>query len=183
MSFVHLHTHSHYSLLDGLSKIDALVKKAKGFGMPAIGLTDHGTMYGVIEFYEKCTKEGLNPVIGVEVYVAARSRHDKEPGIDSKRYHLTLLAKDNTGYRNLIKLTTLAHTEGYYYKPRVDKDLLRECAEGLICLSGCPGGELAEALAANNLDRGRKVIDDWLSIFGRDNFYLEVMNHKEVENI
>ncbi|OHA58264.1 MAG: DNA polymerase III subunit alpha [Candidatus Vogelbacteria bacterium RIFOXYD1_FULL_44_32] len=183
MSFVHLHTHSHYSLLDGLSKIDALVKKAKSLGMPAIGLTDHGTMYGIIEFYEKCTKEGLNPVIGVEVYVAVRSRHDKEPGIDSKRYHLTLLAKDNTGYRNLIKLTTLAHTEGYYYKPRVDKDLLRECADGLICLSGCPGGELAEALAANNLDRGRKVIDEWLSIFGRDNFYLEVMNHKEVENI
>ncbi len=151
--------------------------------MPAIGLTDHGTMYGVIEFYDKCKKEGLNPVIGVEVYVAVRGRKDKEPGIDSKRYHLTLLAKDNTGYQNLIRLTTLAHTEGYYYKPRVDKELLRECAEGLICLSGCPGGELAEALAANNLERGRKVVDQWLDIFGRDNFYLEVMNHREVENI
>ena len=183
MSFVHLHTHSHYSLLDGLSKIDALVKKAKQYGMPAIGLTDHGTMYGVIEFYEKCVKEGIKPIIGVEAYVAVRSRHDKEAGIDSKRYHLTLLAQNTAGYRNLIKLTTLAHTEGYYYKPRVDKELLRECAEGLICLSGCPGGELAEALAANNLDRGRKIVADWLSIFGKENLYLEVMNHPEVENI
>ncbi|OHA59603.1 MAG: DNA polymerase III subunit alpha [Candidatus Vogelbacteria bacterium RIFOXYD1_FULL_46_19] len=183
MSFVHLHTHSHYSLLDGLSKIDGLVKKAKEYGMPAIGLTDHGTMYGVVEFYEKCTKEGIKPVIGVEAYVAVRSRHDKEAGIDSKRYHLTLLAKNFTGYQNLIKLTTLAHTEGYYYKPRVDKDLLKECAEGLICLSGCPGSELAEALAANNLDRGRQIINQYLDIFGRDNYYLEVMNHAEVENL
>ncbi len=183
MSFVHLHTHSHYSLLDGLSKIDDLVKKAKTFGMPAIGLTDHGTMYGVIEFYDKCIKEGIKPIIGVEAYVAIRSRHDKEAGIDSKRYHLTLLAKDNIGYRNLIKLTTLAHIEGYYYKPRVDKELLKECAEGLICLSGCPGGELAEALAVNNLERGRKVIEDWIAIFGKENLYLEVMNHQEVENI
>lgn len=183
MSFVHLHTHSHYSLLDGLSKPKDFVKKAKEYGMPAVGLTDHGTMYGVIDFYDTLKSEGIKPIIGVEVYMAIRSRHDKDAGVDSKRYHLTLLAENNTGYQNLIKLTTLAHLEGYYYKPRIDKESLREHKDGLICLSGCPGGELAQALAENDLDRGRKIVEEFLDIFGPEHYFLEVMNHPEVEKI
>ncbi|MFW5853163.1 MAG: DNA polymerase III subunit alpha [Patescibacteria group bacterium] len=183
MSFVHLHTHSHYSLLDGLSKSKDFVRKAQEYGMPAVGLTDHGTMYGIIDFYDTLTQAGLKPIIGVEAYMAKRSLHDKEPHIDSKRYHLTLLAENNTGYENLIKLTTIAHLEGFYYKPRIDKQVLKQHAEGLICLSGCPGGELAEALMVNNLDQGRKIVMEFLDIFGPNHYFLEVMNHPEVENI
>lgn len=120
MSYVHLHTHSHYSLLDGMSKIPDLVKKAKEFGMPALALTDHGVMYGAIEFYKACKAVGIKPIIGVEAYIAERTRFDKEPGIDNRRYHLTLLAKNNVGYKNLMKLVSLANIEGYYYKPRMD---------------------------------------------------------------
>ena len=145
-SFVHLHTHSHYSLLDGLSKIKGMVRRAKEFGMPALGLTDHGNMYGAIEFYKECIAQGVKPIIGVEGYVAVRTRFDKEPGVDNRRYHITLLAKNLTGYKNLIKLVTKANLEGYYYKPRMDKDLLREYHEGIICLSGCLGGELSRAI-------------------------------------
>ncbi|MEX2090838.1 MAG: PHP domain-containing protein, partial [Candidatus Paceibacterota bacterium] len=153
MKFVHLHTHSHYSLLDGMSKVDDMVKLAKEHGMTTIGLTDHGVMYGAIDFYTTCKKNGIKPIIGVEAYVANRSRFQKESGIDNKRYHLTLLAKNNTGYQNLIKLTTAAHIEGYYYKPRVDKDLLREHSEGLIALSGCPGSELGRAIQSGNKEK------------------------------
>ncbi len=181
MKFVHLHTHSHYSLLDGMSKIDDMVKMAKEHGMTAIGLTDHGVMYGAIDFYTACKKNGLKPIIGVEAYVANRSRFQKEAQIDNKRYHLTLLAKDNTGYQNLIKLTTAAHLEGYYYKPRVDKDLLRECSEGLIALSGCPGGELGRAIQSGNKEKTEEVIKEYQSIFGPENYYLEIMHHPDVE--
>lgn len=181
--FVHLHTHSHFSLLDGLSKIDALVARAKEYGMPAIGLTDHGAMYGVIEFYKAATKAGIKPIIGVETYVANRTRFDKEPGIDNKRFHLTLLAKNETGYRNLVRLTTLAHIEGYYYKPRVDKDLLRQYSEGLIALSGCPAGELGRAiLRKNDLAHAEEVIREYQEIFGKENYFIEVMHHVDVEN-
>ena len=151
-SFIHLHTHSHYSLLDGLSKIPEMVALAKSFGMPALALTDHGALYGAIQFYKECKKVGIKPIIGVEAYIANRSRFDKEPRIDNKRFHLTLLAKNNTGYQNLIKLVTLAHLEGYYYKPRVDKDLLRQYHEGLIALSGCLGGEVASQLLSGRTD-------------------------------
>src|SRR3990167_5059075 len=160
MSFVHLHTHSHYSLLDGLSKIDDMVKLAKKHGMPAIGLTDHGVMYGAIDFYTSCVKNDIKPIIGCEVYVANRSRHQKEPHVDNKRYHLTLLAKNNAGYQNLIKLTTAAHLEGYYYKARVDKELLREHSEGIICLSGCPASELGRTIQSGNLEKAEKVIEE-----------------------
>lgn len=183
MSFIHLHTHSHYSLLDGLSKAKDFVRKAKEYEMPAVGLTDHGTMYGVIDFYETLKKEDIKPIIGVEAYMAVRSRHDKEAGIDSRRYHLTLLAENNTGYKNLIKLTTLAHLEGYYYKPRMDKEILKAHSEGIICLSGCPGGELSQALMENDIARGRKIVEEYLEIFGKDHYFLEVMNHAEVEHI
>ncbi len=179
--FVHLHTHSHYSLLDGLNKIDKLVKSAKESGMTALALTDHGTMYGAIEFYQACKKAEIKPIIGVEAYMATRSRFDKDANVDNKRYHLTLLAKNNVGYKNLMKLVTLAHTEGYYYKPRMDKEILRQYHEGLICLSGCPGSELGRTLRDNDLDRGRSIVKEYLDIFGKENYFLEFMNHPEVE--
>ena len=181
MKFTHLHTHSHYSLLDGMSKVDDMVKMAKEHGMTAIGLTDHGVMYGAIDFYTACKKNGIKPIIGVEAYVANRSRFQKEPHIDNKRYHLTLLAKDNTGYQNLIKLTTAAHIEGYYYKPRVDKDLLRTHSQGLIALSGCPGSELGRAIQSGNKEKAEEVIKEYQSIFGPENYYLEIMHHPDVE--
>jgi len=179
--FIHLHAHSHYSLLDGLSKVDGMVKLAKEFGMSAIGLTDHGTMYGIIDFYSSCVKNGIKPVLGVEVYVANRTRFQKETGIDNKRYHLTLLAKNNTGYLNLIKLVTAAHLEGYYYKPRVDKELLKANSEGIIALSGCIGSELGRAIQSGNKEKAKEIIKEYQSIFGVDNYYLEIMHHPDVE--
>jgi DNA polymerase-3 subunit alpha len=181
MKFIHLHTHSHYSLLDGLSKVKDMVKLAKENGMTALALTDHGAMYGAVEFYMTCMKNGIKPIIGVEAYIANRSRLQKEANVDNKRYHLTLLAKNNTGYQNLIKLTTAAHLEGYYYKPRMDKDLLRQHAEGLIALSGCPAGELGRAIRSGNKEKAEAVIREYQSIFGSENYYLEIMHHPDVE--
>ncbi|MEK7552849.1 MAG: DNA polymerase III subunit alpha, partial [Patescibacteria group bacterium] len=182
MSFVHLHNHSNYSLLDGISKIDAMVAKAKKLGMPAVALTDHGNLYGAIEFYKTCLANEIKPIIGVEGYIATRSRHNKEPNIDNKRYHLTLLASNKTGYQNLLKLVTASHLEGFYYKPRMDKDLLREHHEGVICLSGCLASELGRALAANDLERATKVAREYQEIFGAENYFLEIMHHPKIEN-
>ncbi|MGI9118216.1 MAG: DNA polymerase III subunit alpha [Minisyncoccia bacterium] len=179
--FTHLHTHSHYSLLDGLSKIPELVKAAKADGMQAIALTDHGNLYGAIEFYQECKKKELKPIIGVEAYVAPRSRFDKDPGIDNRRYHLTLLAENMAGYKNIIKLVSLSYTEGFYYKPRMDKEILRTYSEGIICLTGCPGGELAQMLLQKNLPKAKEVLEEWIDIFGKENLYIEVMNHAEIE--
>ncbi len=181
MKFVHLHTHSHYSLLDGMSQIDQMVKLAKEHGQTAIALTDHGVMYGAIDFYTACKKNGIKPIIGVEAYVANRSRLQKEPQIDNKRYHLTLLAKDLTGYQNLIRLTTSAHLEGFYYKPRVDKDLLRQHAEGLICLSGCPGSELGRAIQHGDKEKAEAIVLEYQAIFGPENYYMEIMHHPDME--
>src|SRR3989338_7697032 len=181
--FVHLHTHSHYSLLDGLSKIKEMVKRAKELGMPAIGLTDHGNMYGAIEFYKECKKNGIKPIIGVEGYVAARTSFDKEPGVDSRRFHITLLAKNLTGYKNLIKLVTRANLEGYYYKPRMDKALLREHHEGIICLSGCLGGELSRAIQSGDPERPELVALEYQDIFGKENYFLEVMHHPKIPDV
>ncbi len=178
--FIHLHTHSHYSLLDGLSKVTDLVKTAKSYGMDALALTDHGAMYGAIDFYMECKKAGIKPIIGVEGYLAARGRADKESGVDSKRNHITLLAKNEIGYKNLIKLTTLAHLEGFYYKPRIDKEILRQHAEGIICLSGCPASEMGSALRENNIGRARELIHEYQDIFGKENYFLEIMAHSEV---
>ncbi len=179
--FVHLHTHSHYSLLDGMSKIDDLVAMAKKHGMSAMALTDHGAMYGAIEFYQECQSAGIKPIIGVEAYIAERTRHDKESNIDSKRYHLTLLAKNIAGYKNLMKLVSMSFIEGYYYKPRMDEELLRQYSEGVICLSGCPAGELAHAIRANDPLKQKSIIEKYQSIFGKENFFLELMGHAEVE--
>jgi len=177
MSFVHLHTHSHYSLLDGLSKIKDLVREAARMEMPALALTDHGNMYGTIEFYKTAKNAGVKPIIGLEAYVAARSLKDKEPGIDEKRYHLTLLAENEEGYHNLIELVTTSHLEGFYYKPRVDKELLRKHSKGIIALSGCMGGEISRALFRKDFDSAEKFVDDYRSIFGRENFFLEISHH------
>lgn len=179
--FTHLHTHSHYSLLDGLSKISDLVEKAKEDGMEAIALTDHGAMYGAIDFYMECTKAGIKPIIGVEAYMAVRNLGDKEPGVDNKRYHLTLLAKNFEGYKNLMKLVTISQIDGYYYKPRMDKEILKAHSEGIICLSGCPSGELAKALFNRDLEKGREIVKSFIDIFGKENFFLEAMGHFEME--
>lgn len=182
-SFIHLHTHSHYSLLDGLSQIDDLVAKAAAYEMPALAITDHGNLYGAIDFYKKAKKAGIKPIIGVEAYIAARSRRDKQPSIDSKRYHLTLLAQNLTGYKNLVKLVTRSNLEGYYYKPRMDKELLREYAEGIICLSGCFGGEVARALRDRDNDRAEEIAREYRDIFGKERYFLEIMHHPKIEGL
>lgn len=181
--YVHLHTHTHYSLLDGLSKPKQLVKIAKEDGMPAIAITDHGTMYGAIDFYMECTKAEIKPILGIEAYIANRTRFDKEAGIDNKRYHLTLLAMNEIGYKNLIKLTSLAYMEGYYYKPRMDKDILRMYSEGVICLSGCPASELGRCiLNTGDKEQCKEIIKEYQEIFGKENFYMEIMNHPDFEH-
>ncbi len=181
MSFVHLHTHSHYSLLDGMSKVPDLVNRAKELGMKALALTDHGNMYGAIEFYNTCKKAGIKPILGVEIYVAERTRFDKESGIDNKRYHLTLLAKNNFGYKNLMQLVSLANIEGYYYKPRVDTELLSKYNEGIICLSGCPGSRFINYIKNDNIPEAKKLLNFYIEIYGKENVYVEVMKHEEVE--
>ncbi|HXV27222.1 MAG TPA: DNA polymerase III subunit alpha [Candidatus Paceibacterota bacterium] len=180
MKFVHLHTHSHYSLLDGLSKIDALVDEAKKHGMDALAITDHGVLYGAVEFYKKATKAGIKPIIGCEMYVTDGSRHSKVPGKDDKRFHLVLLAKNDEGYRNLMKLVTIAHLEGYYYKPRIDKDALRQHSAGLIGLSACLGGEVSRALAANDWDRARRIAREYENILGKGNYFIELQQHPNI---
>lgn len=180
--FIHLHTHSHYSLLDGLSKIPDMVKTAKKNGMDAIAITDHGNMFGAIELYKECQKNDIKAIIGVEAYIAARGRLDKEPGVDNKRYHLTLLAKNKQGYKNLMRLVSIASIEGYYYKPRMDKEILRKYSDGIICLSGCMGSQLSQAILGNNLEKAEALILEHQDIFGKDNYFLEVHSHPHVEN-
>jgi len=183
MSFVHLHNHTHYSLLDGLTKIDDLIAKAKSQNCPALAITDHGNMYGVIEFYQKCLKAGIKPIIGVEAYLAPGSRFDKGTRDDARNYyHLLLLAKNNTGYQNLIKLVSKSHLEGFYYKPRIDWELLEEFHEGLIASTACLGGEIPVLIQSGRLDLARQRILDYNQLFGEGNFYLEVMDHPELEN-
>lgn len=175
--FVHLHNHTSYSLLDGAAKIDEEVKRAKELGMPALAITDHGTMYGVIEFYNACKKEGIKPIIGCEVYVARNSRFDKAAGREEKPYHLILLVKNEIGYKNLCKLVSLASIEGYYYRPRVDRELLEKYHEGLIALSACLGGELPYYLMKEDYDKALKTALWYQDTFGEGNYYLELQYH------
>lgn len=178
--FTHLHVHSHYSLLDGASKIDALLDRVEKLGMNAVALTDHGAMYGAIEFYKKARERNIKPIIGVETYVAPRTLTDKSPRVDSKSYHLILLAENYEGYQNLLYLVTRAHLDGFYYKPRVDKELLREHSKGLIATSACLAGEVARG-CLQSYEQGKKVALEYIEIFGKDNFFIELQHHPTVE--
>lgn len=180
MSFVHLHTHSHYSLLDGLPKTDELVRVAKKMGMTALALTDHGNMYGAIEFYEQATAAGIKPIIGMEAYLAINKHTDKRPKLDDAQFHLTLLARNLEGYRNLMKLATSASLDGFYYKPRLDKDLLRQYGAGLIALSGCLKGDIPRALSGGDFKRAEALIGEYQEIFGKKHFFLEIQHHPEI---
>ena len=176
--FTHLHTHSHYSLLDGLSKVPELVARTKELGMDSIALTDHGVLYGAIEFYKSAKKAGIKPILGCETYVAPRDRFSKETG--ERYYHLILLCENQTGWKNLIKLVTKAHLEGFYYRPRVDKDLLREHHEGLIALSACLGGEIAQCILNGKFDDAKAKALEYQEIFGKGNYFLEIQKHPHI---
>ncbi len=183
VSFIHLHTHSHYSLLDGLSKLKDLISLAKKNKMPALAITDHGNMYGAIEFYKLAKKEGIKPIIGVEAYMTAGSRKDRttEAGGTKRYYHLTLLAKNLEGYKNLIRLVTISNLEGYYYKPRMDKEILREYSGGVIALSGCMGGELSQTVLKGDMEKADKLVREYQDIFGKENYFIEIQSHPSVE--
>src|SRR3990167_4115927 len=175
--FVHLHCHTEYSLLDGLAKIPDLLQRTKELGMDSLAITDHGAMYGVVEFFLKARDTGIKPIIGVEAYQATRSRFDKQQGIDSDQYHLVLLAENNTGYHNLMKLVTHAHLEGYYYRPRIDLQVLREHSEGLICLTACLSGEVPHLLITNQESLAEKRTRELMEIFTPDRLFLELQHH------
>ena len=177
MSFVHLHLHTQYSLLDGACRFGQLFDAAKANGQTAVAITDHGNMFGAIEFYKEAKKHGIKPIIGCEVYVAVRSRHDKVHSIDSERHHLVLLCENETGYKNLIKMVSEAWTSGFYVKPRVDKELLEKYHEGIIALSGCLAGEIARKLVARDYDGAKQTALWYNSVFGQGNYYLEMQNH------
>ena len=178
MSFVHLHTHTEYSLLDGSNKIKSYVAKCKDMGMTAAAITDHGVMYGVIDFYKECKAAGINPVLGCEVYVAPGSRFDRERVQGEDRYyHLILLAENNEGYQNLIKIVSAGFVDGYYYKSRVDFEILQKYHEGIICLSACLAGEVARLLARGLYDDAKAVAIKYRDTFGENNYFLEMQDH------
>lgn len=180
MYFTHLHVHSHYSLLDGLARPEQLLNQAKKDGLKALALTDHGVMYGAIEFYSLAKKMGIKPIIGCEVYLAPHSLEEKSPSKEIRFYHLVLLAKNLIGYQNLLKLVTIGELEGFYYKPRIDKKVLREHSEGLIALSGCSRGDIPIALLSGNYDKAVQLAKEYQEIFGKENFYLELQHHPEI---
>lgn len=181
MSFAHLHVHSHYSLLDGLAKPEQLLQKTKDQKLKSLALTDHGVMYGIIEFYQQALEMGIKPVLGVEAYVAPNGMESKRPNIDTKPYHLILLAKNNTGYKNLMKLVTEAHLRGFYYKPRIDFELLKKHHEGVIALSACIQGEVASEIISENIDKAEKVAKQYNDLFGKGNYYLELQDHPNIQ--
>lgn len=187
VQFVHLHNHSEYSLLDGAARIKELVAKSADLGMPAVAVTDHGNMFGVLKLYEECKKAskereaqglpGIKPIIGCEFYVAPRSRFLKEGKEDKSTYHLVLLAENQQGYRNLCKLNAVAYLEGFYYKPRIDREILRQHSEGLICLSACLAGEVIQSLLENDMEAAYAIAQDYLEIFDRDHYFIELQDH------
>ncbi len=180
--FVHLHIHSEFSLLDGANRIKDLPVRAKELGMDAMAITDHGVMYGAIDFYKACKKEGIKPIIGCEVYVAPRSRFDKEPGVDNKYNHLILLAKNNQGYKNLSKLVSLGFIDGYYYKPRIDLEILEKYSDGLVCLSACLAGSVNQALLNGQNEKAEEIALWHKKIFGED-YYIEIQNNGLKEQV
>jgi DNA polymerase-3 subunit alpha len=177
MTFVHLHNHTEYSLLDGAARHKKLLAKAKAMDMPAVAITDHGVMYGVINFYREAKKAGIKPIIGCEVYVAQRTRFDKDPRQDSSPFHLVLLAENQEGYENLCRLVSYAFLEGFYYKPRVDKELLRKYNKGLIALSACIVGEIPDLILQGREEDAKKIALEYQEIFGKDNFFIEIQDH------
>ena len=179
--FVHLHNHTEYSLLDGLTKIPALVNQVKAMGMDSVAVTDHGTLSGLIEFYKAAKSEGIKPILGIETYVAPRSHKDKDPVKDKTPYHLILIAMNDIGYKNLMQLSTIANLEGFYYKPRVDHKLLEKHSEGLIVLSGCIGGEVGDALRQNQYKQAKETAQWYKKVFG-DRYYLEIQDHGHPEH-
>ena len=178
MKFVHLHVHSHYSLLDGMTKIDDLVARVKELGMDSVALTDHGNIYGAVEFFKKAKKAGIKPIIGGELYFARESRFSKNPKVDNLRHHITLLAKNEIGYKNLVKLVSAAHLEGFYYKPRIDRELISRYHEGLICLSGCFRGEIPYLIQMGRISDAIKTAEYFQGVFGED-YYLEIQEHSK----
>ncbi len=179
--FSHLHCHSHYSLLDGLPKIDELLDYVKKLGMDSVALTDHGNIYGAVEFYKKAREKGIKPIIGCEFYQAIGKMTQERPNIDAQRYHLILLVKNAEGYKNLVKLLTKANLEGFYYKPRIDEELLAKHSEGLICLSACIVGKIPKLILAKNIEQAEKTALLYKEIFGKDNFYLELQHHPNLK--
>ncbi len=179
--FIHLHTHSHYSLLNALPKLPDLVKKTKASGMNSLAITDAGNMYGTIEFYQECKKHEIKPIIGVDFYVASRTRNDKQGGVDNRRTRLVLLAKNDTGYKNLIKLVTDSYLEGFYYKPRIDKEIIEKYSEGLFCIMPHFSGEVSNALKINDDQKVNSLVDWYKKVYGNDNFFLEITHHPEME--
>ena len=167
-NFVHLHVHSEFSLLDGANRVKDLPVRAKELGMDAIALTDHGVMFGVVDFYKECMKNGVKPIIGAEVYVAPRSRFDKEPNIDNHYSHLILLAKNEVGYKNLTNLVSMGFTEGFYYKPRIDLEVIEKYHEGIIALSGCLAGDVNRALLNNDKEKAKRIALWYKNIFKDD---------------
>lgn len=176
MAFTHLHVHTEYSLLDGACRIKDLVATAKESGMDSLAITDHGVMFGVVDFWRECKKQGIRPILGCEVYVARRTRFDKDPMKDKGNYHLILLAENNVGYHNLMKIVSRGYTEGFYYKPKVDHDLLREFSEGIICLSACLAGEVPQALMNRDYEKAKRIVMEYKDIFGQDNYFLELQD-------
>ena len=163
--FVTLHNHTHYSLLDGLQKVAPMVTRVKELGMEAVAITDHGTMSGAVELYKEAKAQGIRPIIGMETYVAPRKYSDRDPSKDKNNYHLILLAQNNIGYQNLMRLSTIANLEGFYYKPRIDRELLERYNEGIIVLSGCIGGELGDALRQQQYDQARNIAEWYKKVF------------------
>ena len=180
LKFTHLHVHSHYSLLDGLPKIDDLLNYTKELGMDSLALTDHGVLYGAVEFFKKAKASGIKPIIGCELYLAREKMTQKRPNIDNVRYHIVLLAKNETGYKNLVKLVTKAHLEGFYYKPRIDEDLLFKYSDGLIVLTACLQGKIPRLILSNKFDQAEQLALKYKSVFGNDGFFLELQHHPNI---
>jgi DNA polymerase-3 subunit alpha len=183
--FVHLHVHTEYSLLDGFSNIKRLVKRAKEMGMPALAITDHGSMYGVVEFFQAAQNEGVKPIIGLETYMAARGMKDRDPKLDKKSYHTLLLAENETGYRNLLRIASAAQLDGFYYYPRIDREFLAAHSEGIICTSGCMSAEIPRALLEDNPQEAVRRMNWYYDVFGRDRFFVELQHHniKEITDL
>ena len=181
MSFAHLHVHTVYSLLDGFSNVKQLVKRAKEMGMPAVAITDHGTMFGSIDFFNAARAEGIKPIIGLESYLAARGMADKDSRLDKRSSHLLLLAENQTGYKNLLKIASAAQIDGFYYVPRIDHEFLAAHSEGLIATSGCLSAEIPRALKEDDLEKAKSMLDWYYEVFGPERFFIELQDHPIAE--